>query len=116
VSAHEPSGDEDDHRPHPDPTHDLTPRKPRTIGGAVYLAMLVVTGASVVLVALDRWRSGLLLMGGALLVGAVGRLVLPQHQAGMLGIRRKLVDVSTLLALGGGLTVLSFLIPGRPAP
>jgi len=124
VSGHEPYVEpeppppdddlEHDHRPYPDPTHALTPRKPRTIGGAVYLVMLAVTGGSLVLIATDRWRSGLTLLGGTLLVGAVARLVLPQHQAGMMGIRRKLVDVTTLLALGGGLTVLAFLIPGRP--
>jgi hypothetical protein len=111
----EPEPSEDDHRPFPDPTHDITPRKPRTFGGAVYLAMLAATGAALVLIFLDRWRTGLALLGGALLVGALARLVLPQHQAGMMGIRRKLVDVTTLLALGGGLTVLAFLIPGRPA-
>ncbi|WP_148571199.1 DUF3017 domain-containing protein [Nocardioides caldifontis] len=110
----EPEPPDEVHRPHPDPTHDITPRKPRTVGGAVYLAMLATTTAAVALIALDRWRTGLALLGGALLVGAVARLVLPQHQGGMLAIRRKLVDVTTLLALGGGLTVLAFLIPGRP--
>ena len=110
----EPGPDEEVHRPFPDPTHDLTPRKPRTVGGAVYLVMLAVTAAALALIALDRWRSGLALLGCGLLVGAVARLVLPQHQAGMLGIRRKLVDVATLLLVGGGITVLAFLIPGRP--
>jgi Protein of unknown function (DUF3017) len=117
VSAGDPyaePGPEEDHRPYPDPTHDLTPRKPRTIGGVVYLAILLVTGASLLAIALNRWRSGLLLLGCGLLLGAVARLVLPQHQAGMLGIRRKLVDVATLVVVGGGLTVLAFLIPGRP--
>ena len=119
MSAPEPSVEpgppEEDHRPYPDPSHDITPRKPRTVGGALYLVMLAATAAALVLIALDRWRTGLALLGGALLVGAVARLVLPQHQAGMMGIRRKLVDVTTLLALGGAVTVLAFLIPGRPA-
>jgi Protein of unknown function (DUF3017) len=119
VSTPEPSAEpglpEEEHRPYPDPSHDITPRKPRTAGGVLYLAMLAATATALVLIALDRWRTGLALLGGALLVGALARLVLPQHQAGMMGIRRKLVDVSTLLLLGGGLTVLAFLIPGRPA-
>jgi hypothetical protein len=120
VSSQEPSVEpelpEEDQRPFPDPTHDITPRKPRTVGGGLYLAVLGATAGALVLIALDRWRTWLALLGGALLVGALARLVLPQHQAGMMGIRRKLVDVTTLLALGGGLVVLAFLIPGRPAP
>ena len=100
--------------PPPDtpPPHSLAPRRPRTIGGGVFLVVLAATVTGVVLVASD-WRAGLTLTGGALLCAAAARLVLPNGQAGMLGVRRKLVDVTTLVLLGGGLVVLAALIPPR---
>ena len=103
-----------DSRPFPDPEHSLAPRKPRTVGGAVYLAVLAATGGGLALVALDRWRLGLGVIGVALLCGALGRLVIPSSSAGMLGMRPKLVDVLALVLLGTGLVVLASVIPERP--
>jgi hypothetical protein len=105
---------EEDGRRGPDPEHSLAPRKPRTLGGMVYLAVLLVTGLGIAVVMLDRWRVGLTLMGGALLCGAAARVVLRDHDAGMLGIRRKAVDVATLLLLGSGLVALAAVIPDQP--
>ena len=105
-----PSRDEG-HRPFPQPEHSLAPRKPRTLGGAVYLAVLATAGLGLLLVAFGPWRTGLSVMGAGMLAGAVARLVIPGDRAGMLGIRRKLVDVTTLLVLGGGLLVLAAVIP-----
>jgi hypothetical protein len=101
-------------RPFPDPEHSLAPRKPRTIGGVVYLAVLAATVGGLALVALDRWRGGITVIGGALLCGAVARLLIPQDKAGMLGMRPKLVDVLILTGLGAGLVVLAAVIPERP--
>jgi multisubunit Na+/H+ antiporter MnhB subunit len=109
MSDAEPAG-----RPFPDPEHSLTPRKPRTLGGAVYLLVLIVTGAGLALVLLDEWRSGLSVVGGAMVAGGVGRLVISDQNAGMLGLRRKLVDVATLVLLGAALLVLAAVIPDRP--
>ncbi len=102
----------DQERP-PPPEHSLAVRKPRTVGGAIYLGVLAATLAGLVVVVLDRWQLGLTMMGVAMLVGAVSRLVLPDESAGMLGVRRKFVDVLTLLLLGGGLVVLAAVIPTR---
>lgn len=93
--------------------HSLRPRKPRTLGGLVYLAVLAGTVAGLTLVVLDRWRAGLVGVGISLLVGALGRLVLRDESAGMLGIRRKFVDVTTLTVLGTAIVVLALLIPDR---
>ena len=109
------SEDSRDSRPFPDPEHSITPRKPRTVGGAVYLAVLAATGAGLGLVALDRWRLGLGVIGVALMCGAVARLVIPRHSAGMLGMRPRLVDVLILAGLGAGLVVLAAVIPEQPA-
>ena len=101
-------------RPFPDPEHSIAPRKPRTVGGVVYLAVLGATAAGLVLVALDRWRLGLGVIGVALLCGAFGRLVIPRDNAGMLGMRPRLVDVAALVLLGTGLVVLASVIPEQP--
>ncbi len=103
-----------DSRPFPDPEHSITPRKPRTVGGAVYLMVLAATGAGLGLVAFGPWRLGLGIIGIALLCGAVGRLVIPSGNAGMLGMRPKMVDVLALVLLGTGLVVLASVIPERP--
>lgn len=106
-------------QPQPDaeaepPPHSIAPRRPRTIGGAVFLLVLAATVGGVLVVAFADWQAGLSLSGGALVAGAAARLVLPDRQAGMLGVRRKVVDVTTLAVLGAGLVTLAALIPPRP--
>jgi hypothetical protein len=96
------------------PPHSIAPRKPRTVGGVVFLLVLAATVTGVAVVALADWQTGLTVSGVALLAAAVARAVLPDTQAGMLGVRRKLVDVMTLLVMGGGLVALAALIPPGP--
>jgi Protein of unknown function (DUF3017) len=55
-------------------------------------------------------RGGTLVIAGALLAGSVARLVLPAGKAGMLGSRRRLVDVAVLGALGVGLLVAGLIV------
>jgi len=50
-------------------------------------------------------KSGTLVIAGALLAGALIRLVLPDGRAGMLASRRRLADVAVLAVLGVGLLV-----------
>ncbi|MGH3274189.1 MAG: DUF3017 domain-containing protein [Streptosporangiaceae bacterium] len=56
-------------------------------------------------------RSGTLVMAGVLLAGAAARLVLPEHRAGLLGARQRLVDAALLAALGVGLLVAGLVFP-----
>jgi DUF3017 family protein len=100
-------------RPLPQTDHSIAPRKPRTVGGLVYLGLLLATALGLGLVVLGHWRTGLTVMGVAMLCGGAARLVVPNAQAGMLGIRRRLVDVLTLTGLGLALTVLAAVIPAR---
>ncbi len=109
-----PPDPDDEGRPVPSPEHSIAPRKPRTLGGVVYLVVLGVTALGIGVVLLDRWRAGLTVFGAALLCGAVARVLIRDQDAGMLGIRRKSVDVATLLLLGGGLVVLAAVIPDQP--
>jgi hypothetical protein len=67
-----------------------------------------------VVVALDEWRSGVRLMGGALIFAALVRLVLRRRDAGMLAVRHKLLDAGVLLVLGGSLIFLAGSIPDQP--
>ena len=115
VVTVEPGPSPDEGRPYPDPTHSLAPRKPRTLGGIFFLGVVGTVAAGLTLVALEYWRTGLVVMGAGMLAGALARLVMPDDRAGMLGIRRKFVDVVTLMMLGGGLLLVATLIRTRPS-
>lgn len=109
MPEHEPQHDEHQHQ------HSIAPRRPRTLGGIAYLAVLTTTVLGVAVVVAGRAHAGIRVCGAAMLGGAVARLVLREEEAGMLGVRRKLVDVTTMLVLGGGLLVLAGLLR-EPAP
>src|SRR5215475_3140762 len=59
-------------------------------------------------------RGGTLVMAGALLAGALARLVLPEGKVGMLSSRRRLVDAGVLATLGAGLLIAGLIakVPG----
>src|SRR5688572_16431421 len=79
---------------------DLPRRYPSTIGGAFYLVMLAIAGTGLVFVVLGDWRTGVRLIGGALVFGSLVRLVLPSRDAGMLAVRSKLLDALLLSGTG----------------
>jgi hypothetical protein len=70
----------------------------------------VLVGLGVV-VLLDRFRRGTLLMGASLLLGAWLRMLLPERQVGLLRVRGRAFDTLTLLVLGVGLTVVALVVP-----
>jgi len=55
-------------------------------------------------------KGGTLVIAGALLAGALARLVLPEEQVGMLRSRRRLLDVAALAILGVGLLVAGLIV------
>ena len=89
-------------------------RYPSTIGGMFYLLVLVVVTGALVVAAVDEWRTGIRIMGGALIFGALVRLVLRARDAGMLAVRHKLLDAAILIVLGGLLIFLAGSIPDQP--
>jgi hypothetical protein len=101
-------------RPFPDPEHSIAPRKPRTVGGAVYLALLGATALGLTLVVLDEPRWGLNVIGGATIAGGLARLGLRGPNAGMLGVRRTFIDVTTLLVLGAAIIVMAGVLRTTP--
>jgi Protein of unknown function (DUF3017) len=70
----------------------------------------VAAGLLLMQVAKDAVRSGTLVIAGALLAASLVRLVLPEGRAGLLGTRRRLVDVAMLAALGAGLLVAGLVV------
>ena len=89
-------------------------RYPSTLGGAFYLLVLGVIAVAMVIVVLDEWRTGIRLMGGALIFAAAVRLVLRRRDAGMLAVRHKVLDAAILIVLGGALIFLAGSIPDQP--
>ena len=97
--------------PEPELRPDEPRRYPSTIGGLCYMIVGVTAAVGLVIVAVGDFRTGLSVMGGGLLGGAVARLILPDHKAGMLKVRRKSLDVVFLTILGVGLVTLAIVVP-----
>ncbi len=76
------------------------------------LAVLVVVGVGLVMVALEHWRRGLLVVGLALVGAGVLRLVLPVRRVGFLAVRSRPVDVLLMAGVGVAVSVLSVVVPG----
>jgi hypothetical protein len=96
--------------------HSLQPRRPRTRGGVAYLMVLLVAAAGLAMVVAGLWRAGTMLLGVAFLLATVSRIALADEDAGMLKLRRKAIDVPTLLAIGLALVVLAAVVPQQPTP
>ena len=89
-------------------------RYPSTIGGMFYLLVLAAVVVGLAIAAIDEWRTGMRVMGGALVFAALVRLVLRTRDAGMLAVRHKVLDAAILLVLGGLLIFLAGSIPDQP--
>lgn len=89
-------------------------RKPSTLGGVVYLIVLGGALVGVGVAATGAWRTGVSWLAVALIGAAVTRVVLPDDNAGMLRVRRKLLDAAILTGAGVALLVLAATIPNQP--
>ena len=74
---------------------------------------LVLTGVAIamIMIALDYFRRGSIVLSASVLLAAFLRLLLPDADAGMLVVRSRKVDVLTLAVLGIGLTIFTFWVP-----
>lgn len=74
---------------------------------------LVLIGVSVamVMIGLDYFRRGCVILSASVLLAAFLRLMLPDADAGMLVVRSRKVDVAILAVLGVGLSVFTFWVP-----
>ncbi len=89
-------------------------RKPSTLGGAIYLSVLAGALAGVGIAATGAWRTGVSWLAVSLLAAAASRLLLPDDNAGMLRVRRRLLDAAILIGMGAALLVLVGTIPDQP--
>lgn len=87
---------------------------PRSRGSQFYLVQLVVVAAGLVLLGLGSWRSGVAVVGGSFVVGAVARLVVPVEHTGMLRVRSKIFDMTWMTLVGVSLVLLALVIPDQP--
>ncbi|SDE29282.1 Protein of unknown function [Blastococcus fimeti] len=76
------------------------------------LAVLATVGVGLLLVTVEHWRQGLVLMGLALVGAALLRLLLPERRVGFLAVRSRPVDVLLLTAAGLALAVAAAAVPG----
>ena len=74
------------------------------------IAVLAVAALGLLRVATANWREGSVLLGGALLLAAVLRVVLPAEHAGLLAIRSRAVDVLAYSGLGIAVVLLAVTI------
>ena len=88
-------------------------RRPQTLGGVVYLAVVVATLVGLAVVLWGPWRRGVVVIGCALLVAAAVRLVLNEGQAGMLRVRSRWFDLAFLTGAGAALLFLAGNIPDQ---
>lgn len=80
---------------------DLRSRLPVYVPLAV---VAVVAAVGMIRVLMENWREGAALLGGAMLVAAALRVLLPSDRVGMLAVRSRAIDV--LCYVGFGLVVL----------
>jgi hypothetical protein len=71
----------------------------------------VVAGLVVAWAGQSTWRIGCLVIGGALVVGAVERMVLADRECGLLQVRGKAFDVAVLALTGAAVIVLAIVVP-----
>lgn len=76
------------------------------------LAVLGAVGLGLLLTAFDVFRYGTLLIGAALLAGAVLRWVLPD--VGMLAVRSRFTDIVTYGVLGLAIVLLAMMAQPKP--
>ncbi len=92
----------------PQPTGPL--RKPRRRFDPLALVALTVA-VGVLIAAVHHPRTGMFVVCGGLGAGALLRLVLSPHHAGLLVVRRRRLDVVVLLGLALALGVLAAVTP-----
>lgn len=102
----------------PLPPEDAAPaegrRRPSTLGGICYLAVLTITVTGIGIVSTGEWRLGVRWIAGALIIAAISRLVLPAREAGMLAVRHRVFDCVLLAVVGVLLVFLAGTIPNQP--
>jgi hypothetical protein len=97
------------------PTASVVPIRPARTRNwlAQWPITLVLAGVAVsmLMIAMDYFRRGSIVLSASVLLAAFLRLLLPDADAGMLVVRSRKIDVLTLAVLGIGLTIFTFWVP-----
>ncbi|WP_150236990.1 DUF3017 domain-containing protein [Nocardiopsis quinghaiensis] len=91
--------------------HPVRPKVPYWLSQVPYLLVMSALAAGIVVVAAAHFKRGPAIIAGALLLAAVFRLFLPKDWIGMLAVRRRWIDLLTLVALAVLLIVLAWVAP-----
>jgi len=75
-------------------------RRSRILRQIPFFAVMLVVLLAAILVLFDRWRRGSVVFGGALLLGAVLRAVIPTDKIGLLQVRSRAFDIGAMTSLG----------------
>ena len=75
------------------------------------LAVLVVVAIGLLAVTVGHWRTGIVVVGLALIGAAVLRVLLPVRRLGFLAVRSRPVDVVLLAGTGLALVVIVLTLP-----
>jgi hypothetical protein len=76
-----------------------------------YILVLCGVAAGLVLVALNHFKRGSVLLAAAALLGALARLLLSGKHVGMLATRKKGTDVFIMVAFAIGIAVVAWVVP-----
>lgn len=93
---------------------DRDPRQSRAWVHAPFALVALVALSGVLRVAMQHWRQGSVLLGGALLLAAALRILLTNEQTGLLAIRSRAVDILLYSALGFVIVLVAMTIKGGP--
>ena len=73
--------------------------------------VLLVLATGVVVMATGHWRRASVIIASATAMAAILRLVLPARVAGLLVVRRRWIDVTVLLLMAVGISLLAYWVP-----
>lgn len=80
---------------------------------ALYFIVLAVLAVGFVLLAVNQWRKGLVVMGTSILLGGVVRALFPARLTGWLAVRNRTSDVVFCAAFGTLLIVTAIVARGE---
>nr|WP_233571305.1 DUF3017 domain-containing protein [Nocardiopsis sp. Huas11] len=87
------------------------PEVPDWLAQVPYLLVMSALAAGIVIVAAAYFKRGPAIIAGALLLAAAFRLFLPKDWIGMLAVRRRWIDLTTLVGMAVLLIVLAWVAP-----
>jgi Protein of unknown function (DUF3017) len=79
-----------------------------------FTLVLLVTAVGILRMVLYHWRQGAALVGGALVLAALFRALLPTRRAGLLAVRGRPIDVLSYVGLGAFVLFVALTIQGGP--